>query len=95
MKSIILFQFFFELLSNFNNFINSNDCIGKITSQYIRLYPVFTKKKDFNLIREGLFLVKKREFQIIITMIMLTRSSERIYNPSRYTGINLYNDENI
>ena len=34
----------------------------------------------------GLFLVKKLETQEIITMIMFTRSSERIFNPSHYTG---------
>ena len=33
-------------------------------------------------------MVKKLEIQVIITMIVLTRSSERISNPSRYTGNN-------
>ena len=34
--------------------------------------------------------MKKWEFQIIVFMITLTRSSERIYNPMRYTGIFWY-----
>ena len=37
----IFFAFFFKLLSKFRNFINSDDCIGKIQSKSIRLYPVF------------------------------------------------------
>ena len=41
---------------------------------------------DLNLIKKWLLIVKKWESQVIITMIMLTRSSERIFNPSRYTG---------
>ena len=31
--------------------------------------------------------MKKLEIQVIIAMIILTRSSERSFNPSRYTGI--------
>ena len=34
-------------------------------------------------------LVKKLEIQLIVFMIMLTRSSERIFNPSRCTVISL------
>ena len=37
-----------------------------------------------------LFLVKKLEIQIVITMIMLTRFWERIFNPTRCTGIKDY-----
>ena len=47
----------------------------------------FYSKKYFNLIKKKLFLVKKLEIPVIIFMIMLIRSSERIFNPSRYTGI--------
>ena len=36
--------------------------------------------------KKGLFLVKNWEIQVILYMIMLTRSSERIPIPSRYTG---------
>ena len=35
----------------------------------------------------GLFIMKKGEIQVIISMIMFTRSSERIFNPSRYNVI--------
>ena len=31
---------FFKLVLKFSDFINSDDCIGKITSKSIRLYPV-------------------------------------------------------
>ena len=31
--------------------------------------------------------MKKLEIQVIITKIMFIRSSERIFNPSRYIGI--------
>ena len=34
----------------------------------------------------GLFLVKKWEIQVIIAIIMLTRSSEIFFNPGRHTG---------
>ena len=33
----------------------------------------------------NIFLVEKGEIQVILFMIMLTRSSERIFNPMRYT----------
>ena len=38
---------------------------------------------------------EKSEIQLIICMIMLNRSSGRIFNPSRYTGCNFYPDKNI
>ena len=50
-------------------------------------YKQFLLKKYLNLIeKKGLFLVEKWEIQVIISMIMLTRSSESIFNPMRYTG---------
>jgi len=83
-RLFLQFFFFFILLAKFSIFINSNDCIGKVPSNSIRLYPVFIKKK-INLIKKrDYFLVKKCDIQVIITMIMLTRSSERIFNRSRY-----------
>ena len=33
--------FFFKLPPKLSDFINSEDCIGKITSESIILYPVF------------------------------------------------------
>ena len=42
-------------------------------------------KKRFELYKKkGLFLVKQWEIQVIITIIMLTLSVERIFNPNRY-----------
>ena len=45
----------------------------------------FYWKKDLNLIKRE--IISGEEIQILITMIMLTRSSERDFDPSRYTGI--------
>ena len=40
---------FFLLLQQFSDFINSDDCIGKITQKSINLYPFYSKKKiQFN-----------------------------------------------
>ena len=53
---------------------------------YKKLYHIifsFNSRKDLNLIKKGLFLVKQWGIKVIITIIMLTRSSERIFNPSR------------
>ena len=78
--------FFFKLLPKLIDFINSDDCIGKIISKSIRLYPVFIQKRfGFNKKRDY-FWWKKLEIQVILYMVMPTRSSERIFNPSRYTG---------
>ena len=40
-------QFFFKLLPKFSDFINSDNCIEKITSKPIRLYPVFIQKNIY------------------------------------------------
>ena len=50
----------------------------------------FLSKKNLNTIKKGLFLVTKGEIQVITTMIMHTRSSKKICNPSRCTGNILY-----
>ena len=46
------FRFFhavyFILLPKFTDLINSDNCIGKITSKYIRIDPVFISKQDLN-----------------------------------------------
>ena len=34
-------SFFFKLLSKFRDFINSDECMRKITSKSIRIYPVY------------------------------------------------------
>ena len=38
---------------------------------------------------------KMRNLANYIFMVMVTRSSDRIFNPSRYTGPDRYNDKNI
>ena len=62
----------------------------KITS--IEIYQIISSFffKDLNIIKQGLFLVKKLENQVIKTMIMLPRSSERIFNQSRCTGNSVF-----
>ena len=47
----------------------------------------FYSKKYFNLIRKGIISSEKmrNSGNYIIHMIMLTRSSERIFNPTRYS----------
>ena len=49
-------------------------------------YIQFLFKKRFKVDKNRLFLVKKWDIQIIIFVIMLTRFSERIFIPMRYTG---------
>ena len=50
--------------------------------------PSFYSKKHFNIIKK-----RENEKKIINSgnyiMIMLTRSSKRTFNPSRYAGINV------
>ena len=82
---IFLQFFFFELLQKFNDFVNSDDCIGKITSKSISLYPIFIKKKDLKSIKNRFFLVKKLEIQVIIYDYAYS-FSETIFNPMHYTG---------
>ena len=50
-----------------------------VSSSYLKRY--------LKLIKNGLFIVKKWGIQVIISMIMPTRFSERIFNPMRYAGI--------
>ena len=38
------FEVFVKLLPNFSDFINSDDCIRKISSKYIGIYPVLISK---------------------------------------------------
>ena len=56
--------------------------------QNISDYIQILLKKRFELNnKKGLIIVKKGEISVIITIIMLTRSSDRIFNPSCYTGM--------
>ena len=50
-------------------------------------YIQFLFKIFFNLIKKGTISSEKLEIQLIMTIIMLTRFSERIFNPSRYSSI--------
>ena len=45
MKNVRFFFAFFFNNSNISDFVNSGDCIGKITSNSIRLQPVLIQKK--------------------------------------------------
>ena len=73
--------YFLEILPKFSKFINSDDSIGKKTHQNLSDY------KEFLIIFFLCFSSEKREIQIIVFIIMLTRSSERIFHPMRCTGI--------
>ena len=69
--------------------MNSNNSIGKITSELIRLYPICIKKNT--VIKKGIISNEKMgNSGNYMYMIMLTRSSERIFNPRRYTGDKIY-----
>ena len=43
-------------------------------------------KKIFEVNKKIKILVKKGQIQVILLMIMLTRSLKTIFNPMRYTG---------
>ena len=51
-KNRYFLQFYIKLLPKLSNFMNSDDCIRKITSKSIRLYSVFIQqnppKRIFN-----------------------------------------------
>ena len=51
--------FFLKLLPKFCDFVCSNDCIRKITSKSIRLYPVFILKNDLKVIKKGIIFCEK------------------------------------
>ena len=44
-EKIEFFLQLFKLLPKLSDFINSDDCIGKIASKYITLCPVFILKR--------------------------------------------------
>ena len=48
----------------------------------------FYSKNDMKLVKYIFFLVKKWEIRVIISIIVITRSLDRIFNPMRYTHIN-------
>ena len=44
-KKYDFLKFFLELLLKLSDFLNSDDSMGKITPKFIRVYPVFVKKR--------------------------------------------------
>ena len=54
------FAVLFKLLPKISDFINSDDCIGKITSNSIRLKPVLFKKR-FEVNKKQIIFCKKKE----------------------------------
>ena len=69
----------------FLGLVNYDKCIRKITSNSIIIYIKKLSKKDLKE-KKQVFLVKNKEIQVITCMIMLTHSSERIFNPMCFTG---------
>ena len=79
-KSIHFFTVFSVILCKFRWLHRKNR---------IKLYETttsFYSKKDLKFIKNRFFLVKKWKIQVIVFMIMLTRSSENICNPMCYSG---------
>ena len=77
MIKMFLFFFLLEILQKFNDLVNSDDCIGKITSKSIRLQQFFYRKKikDLKLIKNRFYSSEK----MINSGELLTRSSERLF----------------
>ena len=63
--------------------MNFDDCIGKITSRSIGLYPVLIKK-NLKFIKKWLFLVKKWEIQVITSVSYKCSNSSK---PFKKIGI--------
>ena len=83
-------QLFFKVLPNFNEFVISD------LKNPIKIYQTticFKSKIDFMQIKNRFFLVKKLDIQVIGFMIMLTRSSDRIFDPMRYIGYIIHADK--
>ena len=67
MKNVrFIFAVIFKLLPKLRSFKNSDDIIGKITSNYNRLYPVFIEKRFESNKKKELFLAKKIELYRIV-----------------------------
>ena len=72
------FCFFLKIVRKFSDFINFDDCVGKkINIHHTR--PSFYLKINLKQIKNRYFLVKNWIIQVIASVIMLTRSSERIF----------------
>ena len=60
--------------------------ISEKSHQNLSDYNQFLFKKRFEFDKKQIFSSEKWEIQVIVFMIMLTRSSKRSFNPMRYTG---------
>ena len=76
---------FIKLHLRFSDFVNSDNCIGIITSNSIRLYSVFTDKIYFYL-NENVKVSSEKMRNHTICMILLSCSTEMVFNPNHYTG---------
>ena len=63
---------------------------GKNLIKIYQTISSFCSKQDFNLIKNRMISSKKWEIQVILFMIMPSRSSAMIFNQSGYTGC-IYN----
>ena len=59
---------------------------SKKLHQNLSDYNQFLSQKKIQVNKKQILSVKKLEIQVIVFIIMLTRFSERIFNPMRYTG---------
>ena len=80
-KLRIFFLQFFEILPKFSYFVNSDNCIRKITSKYIILQPVFK-----NRLKKQIFSSEKMRNPGKCIYDYALCSSEWIHNSMRYTG---------
>ena len=84
--NVYVFYSCFQIISKYQRFYKFWWLYRK---NYIKIYQAvssFYAETDLNSIKKyGSFLMNKWETQVIISIIVLTRSSERIFNPSRYT----------
>ena len=53
-------------------------------------FIVFSDRKNSSILWRDILHLAIKEIQVIITMILLTRYSERIFTPRRYTGTKGY-----
>ena len=79
--------FFFKLLPRFNDFVNCDNGIKKL-HQNLSDYMLLYSKKRLKINKKGIISSEKMKNAGDYIVIMLTRFSERIFNPSRYTGNN-------
>ena len=84
MKNLVIFCSFFRNTFKSSDFINSVDFIEKKKTSNLSDYNHFIFKNRFKV--NKLFSSEKLRYSDNCILIMLPRSSERIFNPMRYTG---------